>query len=98
LAAIAGQLRISIPRAISTAIQECFAKHVVVPARPETPEETVKDKSYRECISRIAAERQISVDAVRRNIANLNVEELNKKYQILPEAVPGFKKHVTRTA
>jgi len=68
-----------------------------VPAKPEPPAETEKDKSHRKRINELSQGMGVSPTAVRRGIMQLSTADAIKKYAISPDALSAFREYIQRT-
>ena len=68
-----------------------------VPAKPEPPAETEKDKSHRKRINELSRDMGVSPTAVRRGIMQLSTVDAIKKYAIPLDALSTFREYIQRT-
>ena len=96
LARIAKKLKLSVRQVVNAAIAEFIAKHPE-PAQPKPPQESEKDKSYRQRIAELSRDMRIARGAILRDIMKLSTLEITRKYAIHQTDIRGFQDYIRRT-
>ncbi|SRR5260221_9400842 len=94
---IAEKLKLEFPQLMDRAIDEFIAKHQV-PAKPQPPKESEKDKYHRQRIAELSRDMELSTEQIQRDIMEMPVDNLHRKYAIRPDARRGFQEYVKRTS